>query len=82
MELALPPSQLALAWNAAQPGITSPIVGPRTQEQIVDNLGAANVRVTDDDRKRLDALAPPWAATMRYYDARLAIDFKPNLARW
>jgi aryl-alcohol dehydrogenase-like predicted oxidoreductase len=76
------PSQLALAWNASQPGITASIVGPRTLEQIVDNLGAANVRVTDEDRKRLDALAPPWAATMRYYDAALAIDFRPNLLRW
>ncbi len=76
------PSQLALAWNAAQPGITAPIVGPRTLEQLVDNLGAVNVRVTDEDRKRLDELAPPLAATLRYYDAALAIDFRPNLARW
>ena len=76
------PSQLALAWNAAQPGITAPIVGPRTLEQLVDNLGAANVRIADEDRKRLDELAPPWAATLRYYDAALAIDFRPNLQRW
>jgi aryl-alcohol dehydrogenase-like predicted oxidoreductase len=76
------PSQLALAWNAAQPAITAPIVGPRTLEQLVDNLGAVNVRVTDEDRKRLDELAPPWAATLRYYDAALAIDFRPNLTRW
>jgi aryl-alcohol dehydrogenase-like predicted oxidoreductase len=76
------PSQLALAWNAAQPGITAPIVGPRTLEQLVDNLGAANVKITDADRTRLDALAPPWTATLRYYDAALAVDFKPNLGRW
>jgi aryl-alcohol dehydrogenase-like predicted oxidoreductase len=75
-------SQLALAWNAAQPGITAPIVGPRTLEQLVDNLGAANVKITDADRTRLDALAPPSAATLRYYDAALAVDFKPNLGRW
>jgi aryl-alcohol dehydrogenase-like predicted oxidoreductase len=76
------PSQLALAWNAAQPGITAPIVGPRTREQLVDNAGAFDVTVTDADRARLDALSPPSAATLRYYDAALAIDFKPNLARW
>jgi len=68
-EKACTPSQLALAWNAAQPGITAPIVGPRTLEQLIDNLGAASVRVTDEDRSRLDALAPPGAATLRYYDA-------------
>lgn len=76
------PSQLALAWNAAQPGITAPIIGPRTREQLLDNLAAVSVQVTDADRTRLDAVAPPWQATLRYYDAALAIDFKPNLARW
>jgi aryl-alcohol dehydrogenase-like predicted oxidoreductase len=75
-------SQLALAWNAAQPGIAAPIVGPRTLEQLIDNLGAVNVKITEADRARLDALAPPWAATLRYYDAALAVDFKPNLGRW
>jgi len=76
------PSQLALAWNAAQPGITAPIIGPRTLEQALDNLDAVDVKVTDADRARLDTLAPPWSQTLRYYDAALAIDFKPNLGRW
>ena len=54
-------SQLALAWNASQPGITAPIIGPRTLEQVADNLGAVDVKVTDADRARIDALAPPWS---------------------
>jgi aryl-alcohol dehydrogenase-like predicted oxidoreductase len=76
------PSQLALAWNFSQPGITAPIIGPRTLEQLIDNLGATAVQVTDQDRVRLDAIAPPLAATMRYYDAAMSIDFKPNFPRW
>ena len=76
------PSQLALAWNAAQPGITAPIIGPRTLDQLIDNIAATTVRITDQDRTRLDALAPPWSATLRYYDAAMAIDFRPNLGRW
>jgi hypothetical protein len=40
------------------------------------------VQVTDQDRVRLDAIAPPLAATMRYYDAAMSIDFKPNFPRW
>ena len=76
------PSQLALAWNASQPGITAPIIGPRTLEQLLDNVGASGVTITDADRARLDALAPPWSSTMRYYEAAMAIDFRPNLARW
>lgn len=76
------PSQLALAWNAAQPGITAPIIGPRTLEQLTDNLGALAVQLTDADRARLDAVAPPWSATLRYYDAAMAIDFRANPTRW
>ena len=62
--------------------MTAPIIGPRTLEQALDNLGSANVQVTDEDRARIDAFAPPLAATLRYYDAAMAIDFKPNFARW
>jgi aryl-alcohol dehydrogenase-like predicted oxidoreductase len=76
------PSQLALAWVAAQPGITAPIIGPRTKEQLVDNLGAPAVTITDEDRGRIDAFAPPLHATLRYYDAAMAVDFRPNFGRW
>lgn len=76
------PSQLALAWLGSQPGVTAPIIGPRTLEQALDNLGAAAVTITDEDRARLDALAPPLSATLHYYDAAMATDFKPNFGRW
>jgi len=52
-------SQVALAWCAAQPGVTAPIIGPRTFEQVEDNLGAANVRLDPADFSRIDALVPP-----------------------
>lgn len=71
-------SQLALAWLMNQPGVTSPIIGPRTMEQFVDNLGAIDVEITDDDRARLDAVAPPKEATALFYDA----DFGPHPHRW
>ena len=44
-------SQFSLAWCIAQPGVTSPIIGPRTMEQLEDNLKALDVKITDDDRK-------------------------------
>ena len=76
------PSQLALAWNAAQPGVTAPIIGPRTIEQLVDNLGATGVDVTAEDRERIDQVAPPKSVTLPYYDAALATDTRPNPGRW
>jgi aryl-alcohol dehydrogenase-like predicted oxidoreductase len=72
------PSQLALAWCAQQPGITSPIIGPRTMEQLEDNLGALEVEVTEEDRKRLDEVAPPGRMVVPYYEA----DFGPHPHRW
>ena len=73
------PSQFAIAWVANQPGITCPIAGPRTLEQIADNLGAADIEVTDEDRKRIDEVAPPGAAVVpTYYNA----DFGPHKFRW
>ena len=74
-------SQLALAWCASQPGITSPIIGPRTFEQVVDNLGAVKVRVERHDRERIDALIPPCSAAMHYYDRASGLDFRPNRQR-
>lgn len=71
-------SQFALAWCAQQPGITSPIIGPRTMEQLEDNLGAIEVKVTDEDRVRIDALAPPGREIVPYYEA----DFGPHQYRW
>jgi aryl-alcohol dehydrogenase-like predicted oxidoreductase len=59
------PSQVALAWCAAQPGVTAPIIGPRTFEQAVDNLGAVDVELTPDDMARIDALVPPFGVAVR-----------------
>ena len=52
-------AQLALAWVVQQPGVTSPIIGPRTMEQLVDNLGTLEVEITDEDRAAIDQLVPP-----------------------
>lgn len=76
-EKACTTSQLALAWNMAQPGITSPIIGPRTIDQLKDNLGAMAVEVTDDDRKRLDEVSLPGRAVAPYYEAT----FGPHVHR-
>jgi len=70
-------AQLALAWCMNQPGITSPIIGPRTMDQLKDNLGAIAVDVTDQDRAKLDEVSPPGRAIQPYYEAR----FGPNVHR-
>jgi len=49
-------TQLALAWLLANPVVTSPIIGPRTIEQLEDNLGALEVRLTPEELETLNAL--------------------------
>ena len=70
-------SQVALSWVMAQPGVTSPIVGPRTMEQLEDNLAAADVELTDDDRQAIDGLIQPGHNVAPYYEA----DFGPHRFR-
>jgi aryl-alcohol dehydrogenase-like predicted oxidoreductase len=62
-------SQFALAWVMAQTGVTSPIVGPRTLGQLKDNLGALSVQITDEDRRRVDAIIPPGTNVSPFYEA-------------
>jgi aryl-alcohol dehydrogenase-like predicted oxidoreductase len=53
------PSQFALGWCLANRTITSVILGPRTMEQLDDNLAALNVAITSDDESFVDSLVPP-----------------------
>jgi aryl-alcohol dehydrogenase-like predicted oxidoreductase len=52
-------AQVALAWLIGTEGVTAPIVGPRTMEQLEDVLGADALELTSDERERLQAPAPP-----------------------
>ena len=54
LELDMSISQVALAWQLSDPVITSPIIGPRTLEQLEDNLGAVGLRLEAAQKKRLD----------------------------
>jgi aryl-alcohol dehydrogenase-like predicted oxidoreductase len=47
-------AQVALAWVLAQPGITAPILGARTLEQLEDNLGCVGWQLTAEELAALD----------------------------
>lgn len=61
-------TQFALAWVLANPTITSVIVGPRTMEQLVDNLECLDFTITEDDEMAVDALVPPGEHTGKGYN--------------
>jgi aryl-alcohol dehydrogenase-like predicted oxidoreductase len=58
-------SQIALGWALGQPGITSLVIGPRTLEQLDDNLAALIVSLEEDDLSLIDQYAPPGGALVR-----------------
>ena len=52
------PSAVGLAWLLQQPGVTGPIVGPRTPEQFQSNLHALDVELDAATLEELDAIFP------------------------
>jgi len=51
--------QLAIAFAASHPAITSPLIGPRTMEQLETQLAAADVVLSADVLDRIDEIVPP-----------------------
>ncbi len=53
------PTQLAYLWCKDQPGITAPIVGPRTLQHFLDILPVLNAALSEYERKACDEFNPP-----------------------
>jgi 1-deoxyxylulose-5-phosphate synthase len=64
----LSPGQLALLWVKDQPGVTAPIVGPRTTDQLAEMLAVAERSADDALRAALDALNPPGTAVANFHN--------------
>ncbi|NUQ18859.1 MAG: aldo/keto reductase [Sphingomonas sp.] len=63
-------AQLALAWVLAQGEDIVPIPGTKHVKYLDDNIGALDMKLSDDDLQRLDAILPPGAAAGERYHAR------------
>lgn len=57
-ELGERPADVALAWLLQQPAVTSPIIGPRTVEQLNGAMRVMHLTLSTDTLKRLDDLFP------------------------
>ena len=63
-------AQLALAWVLAQGEDIVPIPGTKHVRYLDENIGALEVKLTDEDLKRLDEILPPGAAAGQRYHER------------
>jgi aryl-alcohol dehydrogenase-like predicted oxidoreductase len=52
------PAQVGLAWLLSRPGITGPIIGPRTMQQLDDAMQALEITLDDKTLLRLDEIWP------------------------
>ena len=57
-ELGEKPADVALAWLLHRPGVTSPIIGPRTMKQLEGSLRALEIDLSAEALDRLDAIWP------------------------
>ena len=68
-ELGVHPATLAVAWVAAHPAVTAPLLGARSVQQLEPSLAAAELTLDDATLRRLNALTPaPQPATDRNDD--------------
>ncbi|MFA9453339.1 MAG: aldo/keto reductase, partial [Candidatus Aminicenantaceae bacterium] len=68
-EIGLPPAQLAILWNKDQPGITAPIIGPRTMDQLEHLLPVLEMTLEDSVRAACDELVPPGSAVADFHNS-------------
>ncbi len=68
------PSQLALAWLLAQGENVIPIPGTKRRKYLEENVGALNVKLTAEDLRRIDEVAPKGvAAGARYPETMMSM---------
>jgi len=62
-------SQLTLLWTKDQPGVTAPIIGPRTLAHLEDAIGILDKTLDDADRPLFDALVHPGTAVADFHNS-------------
>jgi len=77
-------AQVALAWLLGRPAVTSLVIGGRNEAQFRDNIAAAELKLSDDERARLERVSKPpllypywhqsFTAHRRFSEADLVID--------
>ena len=75
-------AQVALAWLLGRPGVTSLVIGARTDEQLSDNLASADLVLSSDERAALDQVSAPDLIYPYWHQAQTANDrlSDPDLA--
>lgn len=57
-------AQLMIAWTLAQPGVTHPLIGARTEQQALENAAAADITLSADELDQIDSACGDLASTL------------------
>lgn len=74
------PARLSIAWLLAKPVVTSVIIGAKRLDQLLDNLAAVELTLTQDELKQLDDVSvlppeyPGWMLPFQGSDRLEAVD--------
>jgi aryl-alcohol dehydrogenase-like predicted oxidoreductase len=61
------PANVALAWLLHQPGVTAPIIGPRTIQQFNESIRSLEIKFNEELLSKLDKIFPPAGISPQYY---------------
>jgi aryl-alcohol dehydrogenase-like predicted oxidoreductase len=68
-EHGLDAAQLAILWVKDQPGVTAPIIGPRTVAQLENLLPVLEMSLNQELRAACDALVPPGSVVANFHNS-------------
>ncbi|SER52494.1 Predicted oxidoreductase [Faunimonas pinastri] len=68
------PAEITLAYILTRPAVSSLIIGARTEEQLQTNLRAAEIKLTDEERRKLDDVSAPPLIYPYWHQAQTASD--------
>jgi aryl-alcohol dehydrogenase-like predicted oxidoreductase len=68
------PARVALAWLLDRPAVSSVVIGARTEEQLADNLGAADLSLSEEELARLEQVSRPPLLYPYWHQAKTASD--------
>ena len=71
-------TSLSLAWVASQPGITSPIIGARSIEQLDESVAACQIVLEPRVLAAIDKVVAPGSNILDYYSANFGPNARPR----
>ncbi|UCE41709.1 MAG: aldo/keto reductase [Candidatus Aminicenantes bacterium] len=68
-EIGISPAKLSILWVKGQDGITAPLIGPRSVQQLKELLPVLEMKLDEEVREACDELVPPGSAAANFFNS-------------